>query len=189
MKQYRMIFCTALCLLFFASGLQAQTLSYDPKTGDVKFDIKLKRLNVEAKADLDGYLNDLSKQYKKPIKDLKRLMDAAKMQPADLYMALRLADLAKVSLIRVEREYKQNRKRGWGAMARNLGIKPGSPEFHELKRMRLKKTKHKRKNGPPHKKGKHGKKGHDHHDHDDYDDDDDDDDDHHHRKKGRKGGR
>ena len=30
-------------------------------------------------------------------------------------------------------EYKENNGKGWGVIAKNLGIKPGSREFHELK--------------------------------------------------------
>ena len=33
----------------------------------------------------------------------------------------------------VLREYKENKGKGWGVIAKNLGIKPGSREFHELK--------------------------------------------------------
>jgi hypothetical protein len=29
--------------------------------------------------------------------------------------------------------YKQNQGKGWGVMAMNMGIRPGSPEFKELK--------------------------------------------------------
>jgi hypothetical protein len=34
----------------------------------------------------------------------------------------------------VTAQYKKNKGRGWGALAKSLGIKPGSPEFHALKR-------------------------------------------------------
>jgi hypothetical protein len=31
-------------------------------------------------------------------------------------------------------QYKSGKGKGWGALAHSLGIKPGSKEFHELKR-------------------------------------------------------
>ncbi|MBE0602055.1 MAG: hypothetical protein IH611_00310 [Deltaproteobacteria bacterium] len=31
-------------------------------------------------------------------------------------------------------EYRANQGKGWGVMAKNLGIKPGSAEFHSLKK-------------------------------------------------------
>ena len=34
----------------------------------------------------------------------------------------------------VEKYYKDNRGQGWGVTAQRLGIKPGSPEFHALKK-------------------------------------------------------
>jgi hypothetical protein len=34
----------------------------------------------------------------------------------------------------VVREYKAHKGQGWGVIAKNLGIKPGSKEFHALKK-------------------------------------------------------
>ena len=51
--------------------------------------------------------------------------------PSDAYMVLRLAEMAKLPSARVMSEYKPGK--GWGVVAKNLGIKPGSPEFHALK--------------------------------------------------------
>ena len=33
----------------------------------------------------------------------------------------------------VVKVYRSNKQKGWGAIAKELGIKPGSPEFHALK--------------------------------------------------------
>jgi len=185
MKTNLRIFFIALCSLFFALSLQAQS-SYRPKTGDIKFDAQLNDLNIEARANLDGYLNDLATQHHVPVRELKRMMIEIKMEPADLYLAIRVSELGKVPLHTVEREYRQNRNRGWGVMARNLGIKPGSSEFHELKRIRLKKRKQHR--GPPKKEKKRYKERHGDDDHDDHDDDHDghDDDDDRDRKRKRR---
>ena len=37
-------------------------------------------------------------------------------------------------------EYRNNKGQGWGVIAKNLGIKPGSDEFHALKAGRLSST-------------------------------------------------
>ncbi|MBZ0158490.1 MAG: hypothetical protein K8I29_20015 [Alphaproteobacteria bacterium] len=54
-------------------------------------------------------------------------------RPADAYLCLRLAELADRPVELVIREYKANKGRGWGVIAKRLGIKPGSREFHALK--------------------------------------------------------
>jgi len=53
--------------------------------------------------------------------------------PADAYMLLRLAEMAGLPVERVVKEHKAAKGKGWGALARSLGIKPGSEEFHALK--------------------------------------------------------
>ena len=57
--------------------------------------------------------------------------------PADVYMTLRIGEVAKVPTDRVVIEYRTNKSQGWGVIAKNLGIKPGSSEFHALKQSRV----------------------------------------------------
>jgi hypothetical protein len=49
-------------------------------------------------------------------------------------MVFQLGQFARVSHERVLEVYQPSRKKGWGAIAKELGIKPGSAEFHALKR-------------------------------------------------------
>ncbi|PKN27421.1 MAG: hypothetical protein CVU64_15990 [Deltaproteobacteria bacterium HGW-Deltaproteobacteria-21] len=51
---------------------------------------------------------------------------------ADAYMVLRLGEMSARPTEYVIDEY--NSAKGWGALAKSLGIKPGSKEFHALKR-------------------------------------------------------
>jgi hypothetical protein len=48
-------------------------------------------------------------------------------------MVLRLGELSRHSTSDVLEQYRANKDRGWGALAKSLGIKPGSREFHALK--------------------------------------------------------
>ena len=57
--------------------------------------------------------------------------------PSDVYISLRIGEVAGVPVERVVTQYRTNKKRGWGAIAKELGIQPGSPEFHALKKGRL----------------------------------------------------
>jgi hypothetical protein len=72
---------------------------------------------------------------------------------SDVYMCLRVGEVADQPVDRVVNEYKAHQGQGWGVIAKNLGIQPGSPEFHELQSQRMKSH----SGGAPASKGKSGK--------------------------------
>ncbi len=90
-------------------------------------------LNVEARADLPGFKTQVSAQFGVPVPKVDVLMRSLP-SPGDVYMCLRIGQVANISTDVVLREYKTNKGKGWGVIAKNLGIKPGSKEFHELKK-------------------------------------------------------
>jgi hypothetical protein len=49
-------------------------------------------------------------------------------------MMLRLSEMSGKPVRTVEERYRAGKGKGWGALAKSLGIKPGSKEFHALKR-------------------------------------------------------
>jgi len=83
-------------------------------------------------------------------------------KPADAYMILRLSEITKKQPDEVLLVYKMHKNKGWGVVAQELGIKPGSKEFHELKENKLKKhgkNEHNNEKHDKHEKKEHGKKG------------------------------
>jgi len=60
------------------------------------------------------------------------------MEPADVYYASVLSSASGKPISDVVGLYKD--KKGWGAVAKELGIKSGSEEFHELKANTMKKS-------------------------------------------------
>jgi hypothetical protein len=54
-------------------------------------------------------------------------------EPADAYMVLRLGEMSGRPTDHVMGKYKSCKGKGWGTVAKSLGIKPGSKEFHALK--------------------------------------------------------
>jgi len=54
--------------------------------------------------------------------------------PADAYIVLRLGEMSGRPTGYVVEKYSNKKGKGWGALAKSLGIKPGSEEFHALKR-------------------------------------------------------
>ena len=93
-------------------------------------------INLTAHADLGRFRADLSASFGVSSREVDELFDICD-SPADVYLTLRIGQIAEVSIGRVVTEYRANRARGWGAIAKSLGIKPGSPEFHALKDGRL----------------------------------------------------
>jgi len=120
----------------------------------------LRDVNAKAKADLKAFTEHLSATFKLPVPQVDTLIKKVE-QPANAYMVLQVGTVAKQPTERVLQEYEAHKGKGWGVIAKNLGIKPGSPEFHALKRGEFASSS---AVDPVPGKGKgkgHGKKGHD----------------------------
>ncbi|MBI1194926.1 MAG: hypothetical protein GC138_03635 [Gammaproteobacteria bacterium] len=89
-------------------------------------------LGLTGKADLNELKIALGTRFR--IGDTKVDLLVSNMEsPEDSYMVLRLSELSHRPVEDVLKVYKTDHGRGWGSMARRLGIKPGSAEFHALK--------------------------------------------------------
>jgi hypothetical protein len=96
-------------------------------------DVFVSNLNVQAQADLGAFKVRLSTQFGVPAPRVDAVMATVKT-PGDAYMCFPVGQVASKPVEVVTREYLANRGKGWGVIAKNLGIKPGSKEFHELKK-------------------------------------------------------
>ena len=93
----------------------------------------LDALSLEARADESGFRTRLATRFH--IGDVKvRAVIGDVGGHADAYMVLRLAEMSHMPVERVIEHYHDHKGRGWGVLAKSLGIKPGSREFHALKR-------------------------------------------------------
>ena len=92
----------------------------------------LSNLNIQANADMDGFGVKLSAQFGVPLPEVQAIIKAVAL-PADAFMCLQLSRMANKQPERVVQVYKSNTGKGWGTIAKELGIKPGSAEFHALK--------------------------------------------------------
>jgi len=90
-------------------------------------------LSAEARADESGFRARLAARLHIGEVKIKTVINDVRGH-ADAYMVLRLAEMSHQPVETVIRHYKANRGRGWGVLAKRLGIKPGSREFHALKR-------------------------------------------------------
>ena len=119
-------------LALLAQGL-ANAQEASAGTGDRKFDAQLTKLRNEAKADPEGFLRRLSERHNIPEQEIREAKDKNGLDEADTYMATALARRTNRRVGDVAAEYKQNKGQGWGVMAQRMGIKPGSPEFKQMK--------------------------------------------------------
>ncbi len=116
-------------LILFCAAL----LLFVPITAFASLDDFLNSVNVQARVDLPGFSAKVSTQFGVPVAQVNAVLQSVP-QPADAFMVFQLGQYAGVSHERVLEVYKPSRKKGWGAIAKELGIKPGSAEFHALKR-------------------------------------------------------
>lgn len=141
-KKMKKLLFTALTAVF----LTANAIDLDaikPKTGDAEFDTHLNEMNVMEKARLELFKAETAKEYKVEKSLIDKALDLKKMQPADVYMTMELAKVSKKNPEEVMKIYGENKEKGWGEIAKKLGIKPGSKEFKRLKA----KTKFKKERG------------------------------------------
>lgn len=96
-------------------------------------DVFLDNLNVQARADANGFSARLSTQFGVPVPQVQAIISTVSA-PADAFMVLQLGQMTHRPPETVVQVYQANRGKGWGVIAKRLGIKPGSREFHALKR-------------------------------------------------------
>jgi hypothetical protein len=108
--------------------------NYNANTGDYEFDSALNNLNHVAFADLNNFMNQLSSTFGISKPWIENLVQRENIPPADVYMIARTSRVTNRPIATVEKYYKADRGQGWGVIAKRLGIKPGSPEFHALKK-------------------------------------------------------
>jgi len=93
----------------------------------------LSSLNIQARADLPGFSAKVSAQFGVPVPQVQTVIQSVR-EPADAFMVFQLGQMSRQPTDVVVQTYKAKHGAGWGVMAKELGIKPGSAEFHALKR-------------------------------------------------------
>ena len=91
-----------------------------------------KDLNIRAEADSNGFRAQLSTRFKIGNAQVQVVLGNVD-SPADAYMVFRLGEMSTKSVDYVLKKYRTEKNKGWGVLAKSLGIKPGSKEFQALK--------------------------------------------------------
>jgi hypothetical protein len=121
MRLFRILFIAAMTLLPVSSAAIASDFDW---TND---------LNIRAQADPAGFRAMLATRFKIGDVHINAVLNNVD-DPADAYIMLRLGEMSGKQVDYVVKQYRNNKDKGWGALAKSLGIKPGSQEFHALKR-------------------------------------------------------
>lgn len=93
----------------------------------------MKDFNSKAQADPSGFKASLATRFKIGGSQIDAVISNT-AKPADAYMVLRLGEMSGQPTDLVTERYRSAKGQGWGNLAKSLGIKPGSKEFHALKR-------------------------------------------------------
>ena len=121
---------------FAAVAALALFLLLPANTSAMELDSFLAEIDLRASADSGAFRADLRAHFDVSSGEVDGLFEIFD-RPADVYITLRIGELRDLPLEHVVAQYRKNKGQGWGVIAKNLGIKPGSREFHALKEQRL----------------------------------------------------
>lgn len=119
-------------VLSAATFSKAQIVKFTATVGDLEMDNMLTDIHNKAIKDITSFKNDVVTVFNLT----NSRIDAALklLAPGDLYMAAQISVSVNKPFEEVVQTYQANKKKGWGAIAKDLGIKPGSAEFHAMKK-------------------------------------------------------
>jgi hypothetical protein len=103
-----------------------------PGIAAASLDSFLGSVNAQARVDLPGFHATVSAQFGVPIPQVQAVLHTVG-SPADAFMVFQLGQMSHRSPETVVQTYQTHKGKGWGVIAKELGIKPGSREFHALK--------------------------------------------------------
>ena len=121
MKRIKILLVFLIVLFFVSSAAVA---------GDFDW---IKDFNLRVKADPSWFRASLEARFKIGNVEMDAVLSNVE-KPADAYIVCRLGEMSNQPIEYAIKNYKSGKGKGWGALAKSLDIKPGSKEFHALKR-------------------------------------------------------
>jgi len=125
MKKY-----TLTLIILLSTALSFGQISFN--TGSTELDANLNIINSDAKSDLPSFKASLNTEFSVSTKKVDYML-SLNMAPGEIYISLSVANIGGKPIDDVIDCYKRNKSKGWGYIAKEMGIKPGSAEFHALK--------------------------------------------------------
>lgn len=116
------------------AAAQDYSFGWNPRSGDVWVDSQLDDVNRYGSRYREPFVNEMVRYYGAPRDLVSELLGTRNWAPGDVYYACSIAQVIGRPCRHVVDEWDRDHGQGWGNVAQRLGIKPGSPEFHRLKR-------------------------------------------------------
>ncbi|QSX79544.1 hypothetical protein [Agrilutibacter solisilvae] len=134
LKSGALVLMLALAAASPAVGAQDLTVSWNPRSGDVWVDTLLNDVNRYGYEYREPFIDEMVRYHAAPRPLVVELIERRRWAPGDVYYACSIAAIIGRPCRHVVDMYEADRGQGWGVIAQRLGIKPGSPEFHQLKK-------------------------------------------------------
>ncbi|NUS39751.1 MAG: hypothetical protein HOQ02_12115 [Lysobacter sp.] len=128
------VLAAALAGAVGSASAQEFVFGWNPRSGDVWVDTQLADINRYGERYRDPFIDEMTRYYGAPRDLVSDLLLRRHWAPGDVYFACALAQAAGRPCRYVVDEWERDHGQGWGALAQRMGIKPGSAEFHRLKR-------------------------------------------------------
>jgi len=119
-----------ILLLFFTFSVSAQ-ISFNTGSGQLDSDLNI--INANANLNFGAFKTNLSISNNVSERKIEYMKGSIGMKAGEIYLTLQIARLSRRSIDDVIIIYKKHKNKGWGYIAKQAGIKPGSAEFHQLK--------------------------------------------------------
>jgi len=115
-----------IAFIVFLTVLSATSIAF---AGDFDW---IKDFDIKAEADLSGFRARMEARFRVGDLKIKAVLDDV-TKPSDAYILFRFGEMSNQPMDHIVKQYKAQKGKGWGVLAKSLGIKPGSKEFHALK--------------------------------------------------------
>ena len=130
------ILALAVALAAASGGVVAQdfVFGFNPRSGDVWVDTQLRDMNNYGYRYREPFIDEMVRYHGAPRDLVRDLLVNQRWAPGDIYYACSIASVIGRPCRYVVDQWERDHGQGWGVMAQRMGIKPGSPEFHRLKK-------------------------------------------------------
>lgn len=102
-------------------------------TGDTQLNASLVQIDATATVNFPMFKDDMVITYSVAPAKIETWSVSLGFKAGDIYLVLEMSKVLSKPVDDVANVYNTNKKKGWGAIAKELGIKPGSAEFKALK--------------------------------------------------------
>lgn len=120
-----------LVFMLLITGYYSGQAQYN--TGDADLDKTLIALDLDASMSFGAFRINIIRMYNVSDSNIEYLTVEIGMTAGDIYLTMEISKITQKPINQVVESYLNKREKGWGSIAIDLGIMPGSDEFDKLK--------------------------------------------------------